>query len=152
MNSRRRLINYILLNVFVSAVVSGMILFFYDRAYQKKCVTSLPDVTQAVGGIQANILSIAGAGTPESEIVTIQNAGSEPLVLTGWYLQGSPGFSYTFPQLVLHPGAVVQVHTISGQDTATDLFAGRSQPLWESGGLAALYDSHNVARAFYRVP
>jgi hypothetical protein len=152
MDSRRRLINYILLNVIVSALVSGTILFFYDRLSRQNCATTLPPTTPAADGIRAEILSLAGAGTAESEVVTIQNDGSEPLFLTGWYLRDAQGLTYTFPQVTLHPGATLKIHTGSGRDTAADLYWGRSNPVWTSGELAALYDIQNVARAFYRVP
>jgi hypothetical protein len=152
MDSRRRLVYYILLNVFVSALVSGTILLFYDRLYRKNCDTTLPSTTPALDGIRAEILSVAGAGTADSEAVTIGNDGSTPLILTGWYLRDPQGLTYTFPQVTLHPGAALTVHTGSGRDTAADLYWGRSSPVWSSGELAALYDTQNVARAFYRVP
>lgn len=152
MDSRRRLLYYILLNVFVSALVSGTILLVYDRIYRTNCATTLPATTPAQDGIRAEIISIAGAGTAPSEIVTIINDGSGSLILTGWYLRDAQGQTYTFPQVTLHPGAPLKVHTTAGQDTAGDLFWGRSSPVWTSGELAALYDAQNVARAFYRVP
>ncbi|HTX80041.1 MAG TPA: hypothetical protein VMC62_10245, partial [Longilinea sp.] len=64
----------------------------------------------------------------------------------------SKGNTYTFPQLTLYPGVIVQLHTIAGQDSPSDLYWGRSTPAWTSGELVALYDSQNIARAFYRVP
>jgi hypothetical protein len=152
MDSRRRLINYILLNVFVSALMTGTILFFYDRLSRNNCATSLPATTPVADGIRAEILSVAGAGIADSEVVTIKNDGSDPLILTGWYLRDAQGLTYTFPQITLHPGATLKIHTGSGHDTAADLFWGRSNPTWSSGELAALYDIQNVARAFYRVP
>jgi hypothetical protein len=152
MDSRRRLLYYILLNVLVSALVSGTILLFYDRLYRKNCDTTLPSTTLAPDGIRAEILSVASAGTADSEAVTIKNDGSTPLILTGWYLRDAQGLTYTFPQVTLHPGAALTVHTGPGHDTAADLYWGRSSPVWASGELAALYDTQNVARAFYRVP
>ena len=74
------------------------------------------------------------------------------MVLTGWYLTDNSGLTYTFPQLGLYPGGKVQVHTAPGSDTPTDLYWGYSSPIWTSGELAILYDTHAVARSFYRVP
>ncbi len=152
MDSRRRLVYYILLNVFVSALVSGSILLFYDRLYRKDCATSLPAGTPALDGIRAEILGVASAGRVESEVVTLRNEGASALILTGWYLRDDQGLSYVFPQVTLHPGATLNLHTGSGRDTAADLYWGRSGAVWSSGELAALYDTQNVARAFYRVP
>jgi len=105
-----------------------------------------------LGGVNADILSVAGAGTLASESVTIQNTGDAPLPLSGWMLKDSQGSTYTFPQLTLYPGGTVQVHTGSGTDTAADLYWQRTSPIWETGDLVGFYDSQNIARAFYRIP
>ena len=84
--------------------------------------------------------------------MVIQNDGAQETVLTGWTLSDNKGQVYAFPQLMLYPGARVQVHTASGTDSPTDLYWGRTAPVWTSGELAGLYDTDNIARAFYRVP
>jgi hypothetical protein len=151
--TRRRLVFYLLLNALVSVLVTGAILFFYDRANHKTdCGTSETVPTLASGGVNADIISVTGAGALASESVSIQNNGDSALLLTGWALKDSQGSIYTFPQLTLYPGGTVQVHTGPGTDTAADLYWQRSAPVWESGELAALYDTQNIARAFYRVP
>lgn len=152
MDSRRRLVSLILLNVLVSALVTGTILFFYDRAFRADCGLTLPVSTSLAAEIQVEIVSIAGARDAASEVVTIKNSGDQVVLLTGWYLRDSQGLTYTFPQLTLHPGALVQLHTGTGDDSATDLYWGRTAPVWTSGELAGLYDTRNIARAFYRVP
>ena len=151
--TRRRLVLYLLLNALVSVLVTGAILFFYDRANHKTdCGTSETIPTLAPGGVNADIVSVTGAGVLASEFVVVQNNGETALVLSGWTLKDSQGITYTFPQLTLYPGGTVQVHTKPGTDTAADLYWGRSAPVWESGELAALYDAQDLARAFYRVP
>ncbi len=156
MKARRRLAYYVFLNICVSALVTGTILFLYNRYYQKDCSPTLPDNpsgTPAAGdGIDVAIISIAGAGTLENEVTTIQNNGESPLVLTGWTIKVDLGSAYTFPQLTLYPGGTVQLHTKSGSDSASDLYWQRSTAAWSSGELAALYDNQNIARAFYRIP
>jgi hypothetical protein len=151
--TRRRLVLYILLNALVSALVSGAILFYYDRANHKTdCATSETVPTLASSGVNAEIVSVTGAGVLASESVTIQNNGDTKFLMTGWTLKDSQGSTYTFPQLTLYPGGTVQVHTGPGTDTAADLYWQRSEPVWESGELASLYDTQNIARAFYRIP
>ena len=150
---RRRLVLYILLNALVSALVTGTILFFYDRAHPKvDCGTGETIPTIAPGNVNAEIISVTGTGVLSSESVTIQNNGNAPLLLTGWMLKDGQGSVYTFPELTLYPGSKVQLHTGAGMDTAADLYWRLSAPLWKSGGLVALYDTQNIARAFYRVP
>ena len=157
----RRVIYYLLLNIFVSATVTGAILFFYDRSHRADCAAPLAllptppgstTLSPVSGGVKVNIVSILGAGAAGSEMVVLQNNGTDPLVLTGWQLKDSHGNSYTFPQLTLYPSGTVQIHTAAGHDTAVDLYWGRSSPVWTTGELATLYDASGVARAFYSVP
>ena len=114
MNSRRRLIYYILVNICVSALVTGTVLFIYDRLYRKDCSAPLPgstDGTPSSAEMNVSIVGINGTGTLENETVIIQNDGNSPLVLTGWTLKNNQGSTYTFPQLTLYPGGKVQLHT-----------------------------------------
>jgi hypothetical protein len=158
--NRRRLVYYILLNIFVSAAVTGTILFFYDRSHRAELPpgASVPplsgstSVSPGAADVKANIASVIGAGTAASEIVVIQNIGAGPLVLTGWQLKDSQGNAYAFPQLTLYPEGTVQVHTAAGLDTPVDLYWGRSSAAWSPGELIGLYDMGGVARAFYRIP
>jgi hypothetical protein len=155
MKSRPRLLYTLLINVFVSALVAGTVIFFYDRAHRPECITTLPNtatVSPGLGAETVNIFGSIGVGALAEERLIIQNDGEAESVLTGWYLTDNKGLIYTFPQLMLVPGARVQVHTASGEDTPTDLYWGRSSPAWTSGELVALYDARNIARAFYRVP
>jgi hypothetical protein len=151
--TRRRLVLYLLLNALVSVLVSGAILYFYDRANQKTdCGTSGTIPTLASVSIHADLVSVAGAGLLDSEFVIIQNNGDSALLMTGWKLKDGQGSIFTFPQLTLYPGSTVQIHSGPGTDTAADLYWRLSAPVWKSGELVALYDTQNIARAFYRVP
>jgi hypothetical protein len=155
MNSRRRLLTYLLINIFVSALVTGSIIFFYDLAHRNDCNNCLSNTTTEnpdSGNQQVSIVSINGAGSLEDEQVVIRNAGDEAFILTGWYLKDARGITFTFPQLTLYPGGEVHVHSTSGTDKLPDLYWNRSSPVWQAGELAALYDSQNIARAFYRIP
>jgi hypothetical protein len=158
MHARRRLGPYLLINIFVSALVTGTIIYFYDRARQAECTPPPPNLTSATsqtGDVNVSITGVIGAGTVTDERVVIQNNGNEKLLLTGWTLGDDKGNLYTFPQspqLTLFPGATVQVHTRTGTDSPTDFYWGRSAAVWTSGELAALYDPENIARAFYRIP
>lgn len=151
--TRRRLVLYLLLNVLVSLLVSVTILYFYDRANRKTdCDPGGIAATIEPGGVAVEIVNVTGAGVLENEAIVVQNQGAQALPLSGWTLKDSQGSTFSFPVLTLYPGGSIQVHTKPGTDTAADLFWGRVEPVWESGELAALYDSQNIARAFYRIP
>ncbi len=144
--TRRRLILYLLLNALVSAAIAGLVLFLYDRFIR-------PDCPGGVGGAAGVVIAgVTAPGDLQTETVTLTNAGTEPLVLTGWMLRDSGGAVFTFPQLTLYPGGSVRVHTVAGEDSTTDLHWGASAPLWQSGEQVVLYDLQGLARAFYRIP
>jgi len=151
--TRRRLVLYLLLNALVSVLVSGAILYFYDRTNHKTDCGAIEIVpTLASGSVNADIVSVTGTGVLANEFVVILNKGDSALLLTGWTLKDDRGNNFTFPQLTLYSGGTVQLHTGSGHDTAADLYWQRSDPIWKSGDLVALYDTLNIARAFYRIP
>lgn len=162
---RRKLIQYLLLNVFVSASVTGLILFWYDRNVR---AVSQPAVVQATAissgdsapavsdelqtDIPVKISSVVGAGAMESEIVVVKFEGEGQLNLASWQLKDENGNTFTFPKLTLYPNGAVQVHTNSGTDTVIDLYWGIGESVWSSGENARLFDSQGNLRAVYRVP
>ncbi|PIU90037.1 MAG: hypothetical protein CO064_10135 [Anaerolineae bacterium CG_4_9_14_0_8_um_filter_58_9] len=159
MSQARRLLFYLLLNAFVSALVTGTILFFYDRAQRADCApTNVPSLPAALapspvsGDIKVDIVSILGAGITDSEVVVLENKGDNPIILTGWYLEDGQGNIYTFPQLTLYKGGTVMVHTASGADTPTDLYWGRAAPAWQPGEQVGLYDAQGNLRSQHSIP
>lgn len=162
---RRKLIQYLLLNVFVSASVTGGILFWYDRNYR---AVSQPAVIQQLAlassdpasapntelqtDIPVKISSVVGAGVLSSEIAIIKFEGEGQLDLTSWQLKDENGNTYTFPNITLYPNGAVQVHTAVGTDTVIDLYWGIGEGVWSSGENARLFDPQGNLRAVYRVP
>lgn len=159
MSQPRQLLYYLLLNAFVSALVTGTILFFYDRAHRADCapanVPSPPAIlapSPVSGEIKVDIVSILGAGIINSEVAVIENKGESPVVLTGWYLKDDQGNAYTFPQLTLYKGGTLMVHTAPGADTPTDLYWGRTAPAWQPSEKVSLYDAQGNPRAEHQIP
>jgi hypothetical protein len=156
---RRKLVYYLLLNVFVSACVTGTILFWYDRNSR---AVNQPSVQQgnaepvstlnAETDIAVKISSVVGAGTLSSEIVVVKFEGEGQLDLTSWQLKDENGNTFKFPQLTLYPNGAVQIHTATGTDTVIDLYWGIGDAVWSSGENASLFDAQGNLRAVYRVP
>ena len=161
---RRRLLLYLLLNVFISACVTGAILYWYHQNYRSAALSSVQpasvsnnsSASQATFNPQVDIpvkiVSIIGAGTLNAEWVVVRNAGAESLNLSNWQLKDSNRNVFTFPNLTLNNGGAVQVHTISGTNTVIDLYWGLTNPVWESGEEAQLLDPNGNVRAVYKVP
>jgi len=162
---RRRLVLYLLLNVFISACVTGSILFWYDRNYRSVSVSAVqpaaPLVNQPVAAqatlnpqidIPVEIVSVIGAGTLNAEWVVVSYKGDEQINLANWELRDEDRNVFVFPQLILHTNGAVQIHTASGTNTVIDLYWGESDPIWESGEEAQLYDPNGNLRANHKVP
>jgi hypothetical protein len=163
--NRRRLFLYLLLNVFVSACVTGAMLFWYDRNYratigpvpqaaapaQEETVAPL-ETLPPDADVPVEIASVVGAGTLSGEVVVVRYNGEGELGLANWQLKDDNGNTFTFPQLILYTDGAVQVHTAPGSDTVVDLYMGLRDPIWESGEVASLYDPQDNLRAIYRVP
>ena len=162
---RRRLVLYLLLNVFISACVTGAILFWYDRNYRSVSLSPVqpalsPSNQEVVSAstldpqtdIPVEIVSVIGAGTLNAEWVVVSYKGEDQINLARWELRDDDGNVFVFPQLVLHTNGAVQVHTDSGTNTVIDLYWSASDPVWESGEEAQLFDPSGNLRAIYKVP
>ena len=163
---RRRLVLYLLLNVFISACVTGSILFWYDRNYRSVSVSAVqPAVPVSNQGVSApqgtlnpqidipvEIVSVIGAGTLNAESVMVSYKGSEPINMANWELRDGDRNIYVFPQLILRTNGAVQIHSVSGTNTVIDLYWGQGDSVWQSGEDAQLYDPGGNLRAKYKVP
>ncbi len=99
------------------------------------------------------ISAIVRSSSPQSaigEVAIIQNIGSR-VNLKGWTLVDLQGNLYVFPDFVLESGASVRVHTEAGLDTATDLYWGRTTPVWDANDTATLKSRNGVVIDSYTV-
>ena len=161
---RRKLLLYLLLNVFISACVTGTILFWYDRNYRSTALStvqfapvsnnqSVPQPTlNPKADIPVQIVSVVGAGTLDAELVVVAYKGNDQINLANWELRDANRHVFVFPQIVLHKDGAVQVHTDSGTNTVIDLYWNTGEPIWQSGEEAQLYDPSGNLRAKYKVP
>jgi hypothetical protein len=160
---RRRLLLYLLLNIFISVCVTSAILFWYDRNYRSVSISAVqPAALDQVSAPQATlnpqidipveIVSVIGAGTLNAEWVVVSYKGEEQINLANWELRDKDRHVFVFPQLVLHPNGAVQIHTASGTNTVIDLYWGESEPIWQSGETAQLLDPSGHTRSEYKVP
>lgn len=157
---RRRLVYYLLLNVFVSACVTSAILYWYDRNYRAVTLPQSPILSTATDAAPAStaqqgtvkIISVIGAGTLSVESVVVKYTGDGELDLTGWHLKDAKGNTYTFPPFKLFKNGAVQVHTADGTNTAIDLYWGQNSAAWQSGEAVLLTDANGNVQDSYPVP
>jgi hypothetical protein len=159
MRSRSRWFTFILLNIIVSATVTGAVLYYYDHYKQAQVnpvtVSVLPTelaVQVNYGDVKLEIVSVIGAGVADTEIAVLQNKGEDAVLLTNWILRNGEGSAFTFPQVKMFKDGIVQVHTNAGTNTPVDLYWGRTQPAWHSGDVASLFDTQGNLRATYVIP
>ena len=167
MDNKKRWLPFLLLNIFISVVVTSAILFWYDHTYRQVIIPAAPmvatnvvpaeDVLPALTlnpdlRIDVEIVSVIGAEIFDAEMVLVRYSGEGELDLAGWMLKDEDKNIYNFPQLTLYPEGAVQVHTMAGQDTVVDLYWGLRQSVWESGETVSLIDSQGTERATYKVP
>ncbi len=160
---RRRLVTFLLLNILVSACVTGTILFWYDR--NLKATSSLPafappsDLRPAASvsrpiaaSSDLQIVSIVGADNLGAEVVILRYLGDGQIDLSNWQLKDEDGNIFLFPAITLVNGGAVQIHTSAGANTVVDLYWGMSTPIWKSGETASLYDASGNLIVTYKVP
>jgi competence protein ComEC len=89
----------------------------------------------------------------DDEYVVFENAGDEPLNLSGWTVEDEAGRTYTFPDgYVLDAGATVTLRTGTGTDTDADLYWGSGSAIWNNDGDTVLVhnsDGDPVLRETY---
>jgi LysM repeat protein len=116
--------------------------------------TPLPTTTLASGTEsppQLAVRAINDLGNLQTERVMIVNLGG--LVnLSGWTLRDQQNNVYTFPNIVLFQGGAVNVHTIAGRDTVTDLYWGKTTAMWQNGETATLVDPQGRTHTTFTAP
>jgi hypothetical protein len=66
----------------------------------------------------------------DTEYVEIENDGSRSVDMKGWKLRDENRNVYTFPAFTLKKGANVKVWTKAGTNTSSNLYWGRTAPVW----------------------
>jgi LysM repeat protein len=106
----------------------------------------------ALGDPLVQIAYVLGAGDLNSERVRLERTGEGDLSLAGWVLQDENGNQFTFPELSLFPGAVVDLYSGAGRDTVMSLYWGLPEPIWSPGEMVTLLDDQARTRATFAVP
>jgi len=174
MNQSKRLLLYLLLNVFLSGCTILTVLWIWDRptqplqhllgSSQAGDVTGsslpAPDAEPVVAATEIKeyprgritIGSIIGAGSIADEKVTLTRQGPGELQMAGWKLEDSDGNVFTFPGLTLYENGAIIVHSSAGMDTVIDLYWNQTGAVWQEGDTAILYDPLGEIQATYTIP
>lgn len=113
-------------------------------------VASPPTLTPS-GPSLVEIDETISIGDLEGETIVLTNQGGT-VNLEDWTLSSPDGGSFTFPPLTLFPEGRVRIHSTEGDDTARDLYWGRTEPAWREGELVTLRDGDGNVVDTYIVP
>ncbi|MBX3000332.1 MAG: LysM peptidoglycan-binding domain-containing protein [Caldilineaceae bacterium] len=97
-------------------------------------------------------MRVAQPGNLSDEHVLIVNESNSAVNLQGWTLGKVNGPVYALSDLPLFPGGSVRIHTESGQDDSLNLYWSLSNPVWESGAVARLFNQDGREVVSYTVP
>jgi LysM repeat protein len=114
--------------------------------------TPINTATNPPAGAVAIIIStIRNAGDITSEALEIINQGS-PVDLEGWTISGSEGNEeFTFPAFRLFTSGSVTIFTGIGEDSATALFWGLDEAVWEIGETVSLFDADGELQSEFTI-
>jgi len=178
MRSWRRVLYFLLLNVFISAVTTYAVvtivlgnnppqagltaptLVRQTASPQSELVVTLPaasdpDLTDEDIEVVPELLeidSVIGIGELDTERVIIQHIGDKEVSLKDWQIQDQNGNVFTFPALTIFSGGKVNVFTRKNTSTVVDLYWGLEEAIWQAGEKAFLLDPQGEVKAVYTIP
>ena len=167
---RKSPLPYLLLNIFVSALTTLVVLWLWTRAQEFPLIEKPapletgfsyhPTPTQTLQAsvpippedqIVVEIQNVFGVGDIENEVVILKRIGEDELWMNDWILKDEGNNVFTFNQLVMNKDGSIQIYTRAGHDTVTELFWGLEDPIWQTGETATLTDSKGIMRATYTI-
>ncbi|MCK6627821.1 MAG: LysM peptidoglycan-binding domain-containing protein [Anaerolineae bacterium] len=101
--------------------------------------------------IKVVVSEIIGAGDLFQETLVILNQGAGTS-LKNWKLEGSPLGVVTFPDIFLFSGGSIRIHTIAGENTASDLYLNQGEAAWPPGTTIILSNASNAEISRFTVP
>jgi hypothetical protein len=174
---RNLLIPYLILNVILSAVVTLLVLSYWDarqrtnqpvdniltrfgvclvsgvpRPTSSPAVVALPTPTIPTSPV-LDVESVVGLGVYDSEYVLIKRIGDGEVWMDGWKVKDQDGHVYPFPDtLMLNKDASIRLYTRPGLDTVLELHWGLTQSVWRSGEKVLIEDPLGNTRVEYTIP
>ncbi|OJX44770.1 MAG: hypothetical protein BGO78_07115 [Chloroflexi bacterium 44-23] len=161
----KRWLPFLLVNIFISAATTIIVLILWSRANPSQRLTiqfepgtesppvtniplaTLPPLSEPV----IAITNVFGAGNLENEYVVVKRVGQGDLNLSGWYLMDEQGDKFVFPEFDLMQGEL-EIYTRSGVDSANKLYWNANKAMWGSGEIARILDPQGQERSAFTIP
>lgn len=114
--------------------------------------TALPTFTPPpFDEIKVVISEVNSPGDLFQETLVILNQGAGTS-LKDWKLEGSPLGVVTFPDIILFSGGSIRIHTVAGENTASDLYLNQGEAAWPPGTTIILSNANNAEISRFTVP
>lgn len=177
MKKRHRLLLYLLLNVFLSAAVTLLVLWIWDLTHptpkvaedaplsqtgisqssqnEETSITtpnSTPEIAFLEDNIDVVIHAIVGPGNYDVEYVEIRNQSSGPIDLTGWQLRDEQDHAFVFPAMILNQDGAIKILSGLGNNSVIELFWQSDSAIWQSGETARLMNASGEQMSSYLIP
>ena len=156
MQTKNRLLYFVLLNIVVSALTTFIVVSLLNRNFTPAAAPAVSnsaaedgdlepagDDVSSTGGEdsgegelvnvaigQLEIDTVVGAGDLNSERVLVRHIGNQEVSLVGWELQDEDGNVFYFPALTMFSGGAVTVYSQSGTNTVVEMFWGQTEAVW----------------------
>lgn len=119
---------------------------------QRPTPTVLPTFTPPpFDEIKVVISEVNSPGDLFQETLVILNQGAGTS-LKDWKLEGSPLGVVTFPDIILFSGGSIRIHTVAGENTASDLYLNQGESAWPPGTTIILSNANNAEISRFTVP
>jgi len=114
--------------------------------------TPIPTSTSApFGEINVVISEVIAPGDLTRETLVILNKGAG-ISLANWRLEGSSLGIFIFPDMFLFSGGSIRIHSLAGENTASDLFLNQGEAAWPPGTDIILTDDKGVEISRFTAP
>ena len=100
-----------------------------------------------VGDIRVRITAVIYPGQPSREVVVIDNESSD-INLSNWTIVSPRGKVFTFGNLTLYKDSFINIHTMTGTNTPTDLFWNQTESIWQSGDQVQIKQGDNTMATY----
>jgi LysM repeat protein len=101
---------------------------------------------------QIKIVTIVGVDDLATEHLQIQSISPDALSLEGWRLETNDGLVYIFPKITLFEYGAVDLYSRAGINSVVALYWGRSNPIFQPGDQAMIYDADGNLQAVFSIP
>ncbi len=157
-----------MLNIFISAVTTVIVLIFWDASHKvaepqpsgageptqainlSECEGTIPESAEVL----LEVVNVTGIGDIVKEEITIKYRGTDTVCLNGWVIKGRGNNEYAFPRFyqLFTEGVQIKLRSRIGEDTALELYWDLKEAAWSSGDVIKVVDARGSIHSTFVIP